>query len=131
MLSITPIYASLLVALILFLAYRVTGFRRSESVALGEDQCSKAMKRAIRVHGNAIENVPLALILLLLLELNQLTPWMLHLFGAMLLLGRVMHAWGLSRIDGSSFGRYHGTVLTWLSMGAMLVTNLLLVLTRS
>lgn len=129
MFSITPIYASLLVLLIIFLAYRVTGFRRSEAISLGEETGTGAMKRAIRVHANAVENVPLALILLLLLELNQVTPWILHLFGCVLLLGRILHAWGLSQRNGPSFGRFYGTVLTWLGMAAMSVTNLLVILT--
>jgi len=130
MLSISPVYSSLLIALIVFLAYRVTLFRRGEGIALGDATASNAMKRAVRAHANATENIPASLILLLMLELNQLTPWLLHLFGVVLLVGRFAHAWGLSRRTGPSKGRFYGTSLTWLCLACMLVVNLLLVLTR-
>ena len=79
MLTYTPVYASLLVALILVLAYRVVTFRRGEGIPLGDEKGSKAMKSAVRAHANAIENIPIALILLALLELNHLNIWILYL----------------------------------------------------
>jgi len=130
MLSISPVYSSLLIALIVFLAYRVTLFRRGEGIALGDATASNAMKRAVRAHANAIENIPVSLILLLMLELNQLAPWLLHLFGFVLLVGRLAHAWGLSRRTGPSTGRFYGTLMTWLCLACMLLVNILLVLTR-
>lgn len=130
MLRFTPIYGSLLVILVLFLAYRITGFRRRENVGLNENNASPQMRCAIRAHANAVENIPLALLLLLFLELNQLTPWLMHIFGLSLLLARGLHAWGLSRHSGPSFGRFYGTALTWLCMAAMAVVNLLIIFTR-
>ena len=131
MLYISPIYIAILTALVLVLAYRVTTFRRGESISLGDEGCSKAMKSAIRAHGNAVENIPLALILLIALELNHLTPWMLHVFGLTLVVARGLHAWGLSHRNGISFGRLYGTALTWLCMAVMLLVNVLIVVTRS
>ncbi len=130
MLTFSPIYASLLVALILFLAYRVVTFRRGEGVSLGDEKGSAAMKRAVRAHANAVENIPAALILLVLLELNHLNPWIFHVFGIVLVVARVLHAWGLSRANGPSFGRFYGTALTWLCMAGMAVVNILVVVTR-
>jgi len=130
MLSISPIYSSLLIALIVFLAYRVTTFRQGEGIALGDASASNAMKRSVRAHANAIENIPVSLILLLMLELNQLTPWLLHCFGLVLLFSRLVHAWGLSHKTGPSKGRFYGTLFTWLCLACMLVVNVLLVLTR-
>lgn len=130
MLTVTPLYGSVLVALIIFLAYRVTTFRRGESIALGDDQSSWGMKRAIRAHANAVENIPAAILLLLMLELNSLTPWLLHLLGVSLVTARIIHAQGLSRKSGPSFGRFYGTILTWLVMLAMVVLNLILLVIR-
>jgi len=130
MLTITPIYCSLLVGLIVFLAYRVTLFRRSEGIPLGDDACSKAMKSAVRAHANAVENIPVALVLLVVLELNQLTPWLLHVFGCVLLVSRIAHAWGLTKQNGATPGRFYGTLFTWLCLVVMIVVNLLLVFTR-
>jgi uncharacterized membrane protein YecN with MAPEG domain len=39
---------------------------------------------------------------------------MVHLVGALLVLGRAAHGWGLSRSAGTSVGRASGTLLTWL-----------------
>ena len=130
MLRFTPIYAGLLACLIIYLAYRVTIFRRSEAVALGDDKGSNAMKRAVRAHANAVENTPIALLLLLMLELNHLTPWLLNASGMLLIAGRGLHAWGLSQRTGPSFGRFYGTILTWLSILIMAVLNVAIIITR-
>jgi uncharacterized membrane protein YecN with MAPEG domain len=73
------------------------------------------------VHANAVEYLPIALILLLILELNQTEPLLLHVFGILLLLGRVLHAWGLSMSPGVTPGRGFGMVLTWGTIAAMAV----------
>ncbi len=129
-LTYTPIYAALLAILVILLGARVIKFRRKEKVGLGHEKGSTAMVCAVRAHANAVENIPLALVLLLMLELNQLQPWLLHVLGLMLLVGRVLHAWGMSSFGGVSFGRFYGMVLTWLSILAMVLINLLVVLTR-
>tara|TARA_R110001592_G_scaffold91754_4_gene268269 strand:- start:7199 stop:7588 length:390 start_codon:yes stop_codon:yes gene_type:complete len=128
MLSISPLYISLLALLIIVLAYRVTTFRRSENVSLGEDNSSKMMKSAIRAHGNAVENIPVAALLLLMLELNSLNPLLLHIFGGVLVVSRVAHALGLSQRNGPTPGRFYGTLFTWLLIVIMLVLNILILI---
>jgi len=124
LLAVSPFYISLLALLIIFLAYRVTTFRRSENIALGDDRGSKAMKSAVRAHANAVENIPLALILLAALELNSLNPLLLHIFGIVLVLSRIAHAWGLTKSNGPSPGRFYGTLFTWLCVVLMAVLNI-------
>jgi hypothetical protein len=131
MLSVSPIYISLLALLIIVLAYRVTTFRRSESISLGEDNGSKAMKSAIRAHANAVENIPIAALLLLMLELNSLNPILLHAFGIVLVASRAAHAWGLSKRNGPTPGRFYGTLFTWLCVVVMLVLNIIVLITRT
>jgi len=82
----------------------------------------------IRTHGNFIEHAPFALLVLALLELCGLAPEWLWGFGGALLLGRLLHAFGLSRSGGYSFGRFTGTVLTWLVFLAMALAGLWLAL---
>ena len=130
MLSVSPIYISLLALLIIFLAYRVTTFRQSEKIPLGEHNSSKAMKSAIRAHANAVENIPIAAVLLVMLEINTVNPILLHIFGAILLLSRYAHAWGLSKKNGPTSGRFYGTLFTWLCIVVMLSVNLLVVFIR-
>lgn len=130
MLRFAPMYAGLLAILIIFLGYRVTTFRRAEKKSTEQNECSVAMRCAIRAHANALENIPLALLLLLMLELNHLNPILTNLLGSMLVVGRVLHAWGLSRFDGPSPGRFYGMILTWLSMLGMAVLNIWIILLR-
>ncbi len=130
MLFISPFYASLLVALIVFLAYRVTTFRRGEGVSLGDESGSKAMKSAVRAHANAVENIPAGIVLLVILELNHLMPWLIHVFGITLLASRIAHAYGLSKKNGPSKGRFYGTLFTWLCLLSMVLVNLLILVTR-
>lgn len=119
---ITGIYAALAVLLVLVLAVRVSLRRGVARVGLGDGGDADLIRR-IRVHANAVENLPLALLLLLVLELDQTRPLWLHVFGCVLIVGRILHAIGLSRSSMESAGRFLGTVLTW---GVMLVMALLL-----
>jgi uncharacterized membrane protein YecN with MAPEG domain len=121
---VTSLYAALATLLVIGLALLVVDQRRRSAVGLGDGGDRRLLQR-IRVHANAVENLPLGLVLLLLLELLGTAPMWLHAFGAMLLLARVLHAWGFLRRSGPSFGRMVGTVLTWLTMLAMAVALLL------
>lgn len=115
---ITAIYAALAALLVLVLAARVVIARNARKIGIGDGGDRDLVKR-IRAHANALENLPLALLLLLLLELNQTQPVVLHGFGIVLIVARVAHAIGLSRSSGYSAGRFSGTALTWLAMLAM------------
>jgi len=117
---ITGIYAALSVLLVLALAARISQKRHGAHIGIG-DGGDRDMTLRIRAHANALENLPLALLLLLLLDLDQLATSWLHVFGITLVLGRVMHAVGLSRTAGYSFGRFVGTILTWGVMAVMAV----------
>lgn len=119
---VTGIYAALGALLLLVLAVRISLARRAAHVGIGDGGNHELNKR-IRAHANAAEYLPVALLLLLLLDLGQTPPLWLHLFGVALIVGRVLHAIGLSRTAGESFGRLVGIALTW---GVMLVMAVLL-----
>jgi uncharacterized membrane protein YecN with MAPEG domain len=120
-LPVTALYAALLAILVVVLALRVVAVRRHARVGLGTGEVGGGLEQRVRVHANAVENIPIALILLALLELGGLgSPW-LHGLGATLLVARVLHAWGLSRHRGTSFGRFAGTLLTWIAILGMAI----------
>lgn len=119
---VTGIYVALATLLVLLLAARVSMRRGVAKVGIGDGGDANLGLR-IRAHMNAVENLPLALLLLLMLELNQTQSLWLHVFGCVLILGRVLHAIGLSRSPMESSGRLIGTALTW---GVMLVMAVLL-----
>jgi len=113
--------------LLLVLVGRISRLRHARRIGLG-DGGDPELARAIRVHGNFVEHVPLALVLLALLELGGLpAPWLWGLGGA-LLLGRLLHAFGLSRSSGVSLGRFYGTALTMVVVLAMSLAGLWLAL---
>ncbi|HSS06988.1 MAG TPA: MAPEG family protein [Rhodanobacteraceae bacterium] len=115
---ITGLYAAIAALLIVIFAVRVTLRRRAISVGIGNGG-DAILARRVRVHANAAEYLPLALILLLILELNQTQPLLLHVFGCLLIVGRLLHAWGLSSSPGLTPGRGIGMVLTWLTIAVM------------
>lgn len=93
---ITGIYAALAALLIVALARNVISLRRQHKVALG-DGGHQDLLAAIRAHANAIEYLPIGLLLLLLLELSQGPAWLIHLLGSLFIIGRLIHANGVSK----------------------------------
>lgn len=125
--KITLLFAALHALMLVALAVPISLRRRRQRIGIG-DGSDAQLALSIRVQGNFIEYVPLALLLLLLLELGGLPAGWLYAFGCALLLGRILHATGLSRSPGISFGRFWGTALTWLDLLAMSLAGLWLVL---
>jgi len=121
---ITSIYAALCGVLMIALAVRVSMLRRRFRIGVGSAG-QEALERAIRVHANFAEFVPLALILMLLAELGGVTGWLMHVFGITLVVSRLLHAWGLTRSGGVSFGRLYGTLGTWALILALALLLLL------
>jgi uncharacterized membrane protein YecN with MAPEG domain len=115
---ITLLYAGLCALLVLVLAARVVRWRFTHRIGLGDGGDAELLRR-VRVHGNAVEYLPLCLILLGGMELNGYPAPLIHGFGLALVLSRIAHAWGLSRTSGTSAGRLAGTLVTWLLMLAM------------
>jgi uncharacterized protein len=108
---ITALYAALLTPVLLFLTFRVIGARRSGKVEIGDGNDRELLRR-MRVHANFIETVPMALILLGLAESLKASGLALHVLGAVLLIGRVIHAYGLSQTPHIMPLRFVGMVLT-------------------
>jgi uncharacterized protein len=121
--TITLLFASLHVLLMLVLLARISRHRHGQKIGLG-DGGDAILNRKIRVHGNFVEHAPIALLVLGLLELCGLPAAWLWTFGSALLLGRAMHAVGLSGSGGYSIGRFWGTGLTWLVLLAMAIAGL-------
>lgn len=127
--KITLLFAALHVLLVIALLVPISRHRHGKRIGLGHGG-DEVLVRKIRVHGNFVENVPIALLLLALLELCGMPAGWLWIFGGVLLLARVMHAVGLSRTAGKSFGRFYGTALTWLDLLAMALAGLWLALVQ-
>jgi len=124
MLPITSFYSALLALLVLKLAFNVIKVRQKHKLGLGYDQ--KDLLIAGRIHANAMEYIPISLILLALTELNGVPTLLIHLSGATLLFARIIHAKGFFAGKGLAHpGRYWGTVLTWLVILFLAAVNIL------
>ena len=124
--AVTATYAALSALLLLVLALRVVQARWKYKTSLGVGT-DPAMERAVRVHANFVEYVPLAHLLMALAEANGALRASLHAAGTVLLASRLLHAWGLSHVSGRSFGRFYGTAGTWLVLLSLGLGNLMLV----
>ena len=109
---ITPFYAALFGIILFVLSIRTIRMRRRLKIAIGTGN-DEAMERAMRVHANFCEYVPFALLLIYMLEVTAGTSYWIHVLGGGLLLGRLLHAFGLSRAQEDYRFRVTGMVLTF------------------
>jgi hypothetical protein len=109
------LYAGLFGLLMILLKGNVGRVRTSEKVGFGDGN-NEALQRAIRVQGNAVEDVPVVLVGLLALGLMNAPVLLIHGLGATFLVARVLHAIGLGGSSGGSPGRMFGTLLTLIVM---------------
>lgn len=111
----TSIYAVTLVWLFLFLSVRTLLTRRKLKIGIGTGD-NIEMTRAMRVHANFSEYVPLALLLMLMIELTDISELWVHLVGVPLLVGRLVHAYGVAQVEENYGFRVAGMAMTFTSL---------------
>ena len=120
---ITALYAALLALLFLRLSLNVIRIRLRTRIAFGVGG-DAGLERAARVQANFAEYTPLLLLLIFLVEVSSYPAWTIHLLGAVLLAGRGIHAYGVSREPEDSRFRSAGMISTFgvlLASAAMLL----------
>ena len=80
------------------------------------------------MQGNFVENVPLALVLLYLLEVAGAPAVFIHVSGVALVLLRVLHAWGLARYPGANYPRLIGAQGTFVLVSVLAMSAIALAL---
>ena len=123
---ITALYASLLALLMMWLAVQVIKQRRINKVAHGDgngNESIEALQIVRSAQGNAVDSIPITLIMLALLELNGANLFIIHGLGIVFLVGRVVHGKAILKRDLK--GRVMGMKLTFATMFALVVLNLL------
>ena len=118
LLTTTTLYALPLIAVWLVLWIRVTMIRSAMGCSIGDAGDPRLLLK-IRQHGNFIEWVPLALLLMILAEAQGTDALWLNLAGALLLIGRVAHPFGL-RVDNA------GHPLRYVGNGTNILATLIL-----
>lgn len=119
---ITALYASLLAFLMLWLAIQVIKQRRKSRVAHADGGIEE-LQIARSAHGNAVDYIPIVLILMALIEYNGANPLLIHGLGIVFVVGRVVHAKAILGRDLK--GRILGMKLTFAVLFALAVFNLI------
>ncbi|MEO8651527.1 MAG: MAPEG family protein [Hyphomicrobiaceae bacterium] len=112
------LYVGLFGILLIILSLRVSLIRRDARVALGDGD-NEILRRRIRAHGNFVEFVPIALLLLALAEHTGMGSLFIHLFGIVLLAARISHAYGICQTEEIFIFRMFGTVATLTVIGIL------------
>ena len=86
----TILFAAIFGILHVVFTLRVGGYRFKSKINFG-DEGDKELRNRIRAHGNFTENVPIALLLLLLNELTGTGQSTLIILGSVLLVSRLLH----------------------------------------
>jgi uncharacterized membrane protein YecN with MAPEG domain len=76
---------------------------------------------AARVQANFVENVPIALLVLLVLEIQGTPDQILHACGMTLFVLRLLHAFGLGTYEGANYPRLIGAQGTFVLISMMAI----------
>ena len=110
-LPITALFAGLLALWLVFLTFAVVGFRRDKRVSLGSGG-DELGERLIRGHGNAVETIPMFLILLGVAEASGSPAAFLLPVAMVFAVGRLMHGVHFLKIREGFRLRFWGMLLT-------------------
>lgn len=120
---VTAVFAAVTGLLLLVLSAQVVKYRLKYRQGLGVND-DPEFEAAVRAHANLVEYAPLGLIMLAIAELNGVSSALIYWTGMALVVGRILHAWGMINGKGGPHkARMIGILLTWL---AILVAALLL-----
>ncbi len=122
--TVTLIIAAAMGLLNIWLGVRVSRVRGTQKVMVGHGGVPVVEAR-MRAHANFNEYVPIALILMLLIELNIGASRWLWAAGALLVVARVLHPFGMEPSAPKGY-RAIGAALTWLVLIALVVWAVLI-----
>jgi uncharacterized protein len=115
MLPITMLFSGLLGLLFMYHTVRVILVRRASHINLGIGD-SDTLLRTVRIHGNFAEYVPMLLFIMALLELSAVSETALYAFGICVVVGRLLHFYGIYSPATPGIARVIGMVLTFIPL---------------
>lgn len=123
--EVTLTFAAILSLFLIVLSFRVLDLRGSPVTKFfhkpNREIDPNDLERAIRGHGNLIEYAPLFLILMLALELGDVSVTLLYVSGIIFTLGRFMHGIAFSFMKKNVFLRIGGMTLTFVGFFILLI----------
>ena len=126
----TLLYASVLGLLMIVISVRVMLRRRAQKISLGDGGDVELLARG-RAFGNFVEYVPMALILMGLIEMSGGSKTALNVFGAVLVASRTSHAFGITAgtmTTPQRLCRQIGMAGTWIVLLSLCAYGVLLAL---
>lgn len=127
MFTVTPIYALAAAVITLVLWFRVTSYRGGQGISIGDNGDMNLLQR-VRQHGNCVEWCSFILIMMILAEGMDAPSLYLHISGALLIIGRIAHPFGLKIENAGHPMRYVGNgtnILAALNVMVCLGVNIL------
>ncbi|MEM1152603.1 MAG: MAPEG family protein [Pseudomonadota bacterium] len=124
-LTISTLYAAIMGLLFVPATFYVGIYRAKHNIAL-LDGGDPVLSRRIRAQGNFVETVPLAVILLVLMEYNGAGGLWLHTLGIILVVCRVMHYLTIATDPSNTLPRALGMFGT---LGVYIVSGVWLLMT--
>ncbi len=126
LLTTTLCLAAAAAVLNLWISIRVGQIRQVAKVSVGDGGDERLLRR-MRAHANFIENTPLVLILIAVIEMTGKGATWLAVVGGLFMLGRVAHAIGM---DGNAAQKLRGagTAITMLTQIGLAVVAVLIAL---
>ncbi len=119
---ITALYATFLSLLIINLTIQVIKQRQANQVSYADGGVAE-LQIARSAHGNAVEIIPITLIMMGFAEFNGAPLWAIHVIGLSFCVGRVMHA---KAVLAQTFKlRKIGMILSFLCLKVLALLNLI------
>ncbi len=110
-------------ALFFILTVAVIRYRRGNGVVLGDNE-DRVLAKLIRGHGNAAEQMPIALILVALCEVQGGGGVILGLLAAVFTIGRILHGAYFIRHGLHWMFRFYGMMGTLIAQIGLLIVVL-------
>ena len=114
-LPVIAIYTAILALIFAWLTTRTIGIRRKLRIAIG-DNGNAEMIRAMRVHSNFAEYVPITLLMIYFVEISGAHLLIVHGLSLCLLVGRCLHIYGVRQVSENFRFRVSGMGMTLTSL---------------
>lgn len=119
-LAAVGIYAALNMAILIWISIETGRLRGKHKVSIG-DGGVKHLVRIMRGHANAVENMPMFFVLMLVGALLGMPVLAAHVIGAAFTIGRGLHAWHFIQEDAPGWQRGGGFGLSFLAQLVLLI----------
>ena len=109
--AIVGLYTGLNALILFWLSAATIKLRGKYKISIGDGD-NKHMFRIMRGHANAVENISIVLLLLLIMAALGTPALVLHGFGLVFTFARLIHAWHFIQEDAARWQRFYGTLLS-------------------